>query len=47
MLGAIYPAFTGLAAFATQIAVTAHNLANINTNGFITTQVDRLKTEGF
>ena len=34
MLSAIYPTFTGLAAFATQIAVTAHNLANINTNGF-------------
>jgi flagellar basal-body rod protein FlgC len=34
MLSAIYPAYTGLAAFATQIAVTAHNLANVNTNGF-------------
>jgi flagellar hook protein FlgE len=34
MLGAIYPAFTGLAAFATQIAVMAHNLANVNTTGF-------------
>ena len=45
MLGAIYPAFTGLAAFATQIAVTAHNLANINTNGFKKSRTELVAVE--
>ena len=45
MLGAIYPAFTGLAAFATQIAVTAHNLANVNTNGFKKSKTELVAVE--
>jgi flagellar hook protein FlgE len=48
MLGAMYPAFTGMAAFATQIAVTAHNLANISTEEFkkSRTQLVSLETGG-
>ena len=34
MIGAIQSAISGLTAFSTQVAVTAHNLANINTDGF-------------
>lgn len=34
MIGAIYAALSGLTAFSTQIDVTAHNVANVNTNGF-------------
>lgn len=34
MFGAIHSALSGLAAFSTYLAVTAHNVANINTNGF-------------
>lgn len=34
MHGTIHPAFSGLTAFATQVAVTAHNVVNVNTNGF-------------
>ena len=34
MIGAIHSALSGLTAFSTQIDVTAHNVANINTNGF-------------
>ena len=45
MLGAIYPAFTGLAAFATQVAVTAHNLANVNTNGFKKSKTELVAVE--
>lgn len=45
MLSAIYPAFTGLAAFATQIAVTAHNLANVNTNGFKKSKMELVAVE--
>ena len=45
MLGAIYPAFTGLAAFATQIAVTAHNVANVNTNGFKKSRTELVAVE--
>ena len=45
MLGAIYPAFTGLAAFATQVAVTAHNVANVNTNGFKKSQTELIAQE--
>ena len=45
MLSAIYPAFTGLAAFATQIAVTAHNVANVNTNGFKKSKTDLVAVE--
>ena len=34
MIGAIHSALSGLTAFTTQINVTAHNVANVNTNGF-------------
>jgi flagellar hook protein FlgE len=34
MIGAIQSALSGLSAFSTQVAVTAHNLANVNTDGF-------------
>ena len=34
MIGAIYSALSGLTAFSTQIDVTAHNVANVMTNGF-------------
>lgn len=34
MIGAIQSALSGLTAFSTQVAVTAHNLANVNTDGF-------------
>jgi flagellar basal-body rod protein FlgC len=45
MLSAMYPAFTGLAAFATQIAVTAHNVANVNNNGFKKSKTDLVAVE--
>ena len=45
MLGAIYPALTGLATFATQIAVTAHNLANVNTTGFKKSKTELVAVE--
>jgi len=45
MLGALYPAFTGLAAFATQMAVTAHNVANINTTGFKKSKTELVSVE--
>lgn len=45
MLGALYPAFTGLAAFATQMAVTAHNVANINTTGFKKSKTELVAVE--
>ena len=34
MIGAIHAALSGLTAFSTQIDVTAHNVANLNTTGF-------------
>jgi flagellar basal-body rod protein FlgC len=34
MIGAIQSALSGLTAFLTQVAVTAHNLANVITDGF-------------
>ncbi|MEO5955583.1 MAG: flagellar basal body rod C-terminal domain-containing protein [Nitrospiraceae bacterium] len=34
MLSAIHSALSGLAAYEKQIEVTAHNVANVNTNGF-------------
>ena len=34
MLSAIHSALSGLAAFEKEIEVTAHNVANVNTNGF-------------
>lgn len=34
MLSAIHTSISKLAAYAKQIEVTAHNVANVNTNGF-------------
>lgn len=34
MLSAIHTALSGLAAYAKHVEVTAHNVANVNTNGF-------------
>ncbi len=34
MIGAIHSALSGLNAFSRQIEVTAHNVANVNTDGF-------------
>jgi flagellar basal-body rod protein FlgC len=34
MMSAIHTALSGLAAYAKQVEVTAHNVANVNTNGF-------------
>jgi flagellar basal-body rod protein FlgC len=34
MIGAIHSALSGLTAFSRQIEVTAHNVANVNTDGF-------------
>jgi len=34
MLSAIHTALSGLAAYAKQVEVTAHNVANVNTDGF-------------
>jgi len=34
MMSAVHSALSGLAAYAKQIEVTAHNVANVNTNGF-------------
>lgn len=34
MLSAIHSALSGLAAYAKQVEVTAHNVANVNTDGF-------------
>lgn len=45
MLGALYPAYTGLTAFAAQIAVTAHNLANVNTTGFKKSRTELVAVE--
>ena len=34
MISAIHSALSGLAAYAKQVEVTAHNVANVNTDGF-------------
>src|SRR5262245_11521577 len=34
MIGALHSALSGLTAFSTQVAVSAHNVANVNTDGF-------------
>lgn len=34
MISAMHSALSGLAAYAKQVEVTAHNVANVNTNGF-------------
>ena len=45
MIGAIHSALSGLIAFSTQIGVTAHNVANVNTNGFKKSQTELIAQE--
>jgi flagellar basal-body rod protein FlgC len=45
MIGAIYSALSGLTAFSTQIDVTAHNVANVNTNGFKKSRTELVAVE--
>lgn len=45
MIGAIYSALSGLTAFSTQIDVTAHNVANLNTNGFKKSRTELVAVE--
>lgn len=45
MIGAIYSALSGLTAFSTQIDVTAHNVANVNTNGFKKSRTELVAAE--
>ncbi|MEQ1846483.1 MAG: flagellar basal body rod C-terminal domain-containing protein, partial [Nitrospira sp.] len=40
MISAIHTAFSGLAAFGKQIEVVAHNVANVNTDGFKKSQTE-------
>jgi flagellar basal-body rod protein FlgC len=45
MIGTIYSALSGLTAFSTQIDVTAHNVANVNTNGFKKSRTELVAVE--
>ncbi|TKB73354.1 MAG: flagellar biosynthesis protein FlgC [Nitrospira sp.] len=45
MIGAIHSALSGLTAFSTQIDVTAHNVANVNTNGFKKSRTELVAVE--
>ena len=45
MIGAIHSALSGLTAFSRQIEVTAHNVANISTDGFKKSQVELVSVE--
>ena len=45
MIGTIYSALSGLTAFSTQIDVTAHNVANVNTNGFKKSRTELVTVE--
>jgi flagellar hook protein FlgE len=45
MIDAIHSALSGLIAFSTQIGVTAHNVANVNTNGFKKSQTELIAQE--
>jgi flagellar basal-body rod protein FlgC len=45
MIGAIHSALSGLIAFSSQIGVTAHNVANVNTNGFKKSQTELIAQE--
>lgn len=45
MIGAIQSALSGLTAFSTEIAVTAHNVANVHTDGFKKSRTELLAME--
>jgi flagellar basal-body rod protein FlgC len=45
MIGAIYSALSGLTAFSRQIDVTAHNVANVNTDEFKKSQVELVSVQ--
>jgi flagellar basal-body rod protein FlgC len=45
MIGAIHSAFSGLTAFSRQIEVTAHNVANVNTDGFKKSHMEFVSVE--
>lgn len=45
MIGAIQSALSGLTAFSTQVAVTAHNVANVNTDGFKKSRTELIAVE--
>ena len=45
MIGAIHSALSGLTAFSKQIEVTAHNVANISTDGFKKSHVEFVSVE--
>jgi flagellar hook protein FlgE len=45
MIGAIHCALSGLTAFSTQVAVTAHNVANVNTDGFKKSRTELIAVE--
>lgn len=46
MISAIHTALSGITAFAKQIEVSAHNVANVNTDGFKKSRVDLVELEG-
>ena len=45
MIGAIQSALSGLTAFSTQVAITAHNVANITTDGFKKSRAELIAVE--
>ena len=45
MIGAIHSALSGLTAFSRQIEVTAHNVANISTDGFKKSHMELVSVE--
>ena len=45
MIAAIQSALSGLTAFSTQVVVTAHNLANLNTDGFKKSRTEFIAVE--
>ena len=45
MIGAIQSALSGLTAFSTQVAVTAHNVANVTTDGFKKSRTELIAVE--
>jgi flagellar hook protein FlgE len=45
MIGAIQSALSGLTAFSAQVAVTAHNVANVHTDGFKKSRTELIAME--
>jgi flagellar basal-body rod protein FlgC len=45
MISAIHTALSGLTAFAKQIEVVAHNVANVNTDGFKNSRTELIEVE--